>query len=185
MLLVFVGSRLSSQMFLTAVLQSSNPVSPSSSSVSPFNSMKFRSLFALNSELAFTTLIIWWYYCFCSLGPVFHAHSSYHQKNGLLQSSVPRFLRPLPSATCVIVSTSMGLYLISAEATAATFTNKSSTYKFPSFLTTDLSFFFEQVVPSLDGVGRAPSRPRPLNSSSVPWESSPPDTCSSPSSSAK
>ena len=40
-----------------------------------------------------------WSYGFSSLGLVFHAHSSCHQKVGLLQSNVTRFLCSLPSAT--------------------------------------------------------------------------------------
>ena len=73
---------------------------------------------------------------FSSLGLVFQAHSSCHQKVGLLQTNVTRLLCSLPSATWLIASTSTGLHLISAAAPDATFTNRSSTHTCPSFLST-------------------------------------------------
>ena len=85
---------------------------------------------------------MWWSCGFCSLEPVFHAHSSCHQKIGF--AAVKRHLLPLFSSVCnlMIGSISTGLYLIGAVTLGGTLTNKSSTYTFPSFLGTDFSFFF-------------------------------------------
>ena len=68
----------------------------------------FRAQRTVAHELAFTMLITKWSYGFCSLGPVFQAHSSCHQKFGLLQSNVTCALPSHPFATWLIASPFMG-----------------------------------------------------------------------------
>ena len=102
---------------LTCAISSSNPVSPSSvssSSVSPCNSTSVSSLIA-PSALSHPG-------CFSQRSPncgltvsVRLDLSSRRQKFGLLQSSVTRFLCALPSATRLIASTAMGLFMIYAS----------------------------------------------------------------------
>ena len=108
----------------------SQPSFMSSSSVSPFNSVSFPSRFTLNTPSHFATLTKWWSYGFSLLGLVFHSHSSCHKKSWF--AAIERDSLPF--------SSSISMYFIGATASDGTFTNKSSTCTFPSFLSIDFSF---------------------------------------------
>ena len=126
---------------------SSHPVSPSSILVLVVRltvqlhviHITFRTPRTVSHELTLTMLIINWSHGFCSHGPVFHAHSSCHQKIGLPLSNVTCFLRSLPSAT-LIDCVNFHRFVPDWRSGTSQMT-QAHTYTVPSLLNTDFSCF--------------------------------------------